>query len=266
MTTWPTLFGNFFREHRPQRRTASLGALARDVLGSWLVAGKRNAWEWFGLVVGVAGGVTTMVASFFLAAEDHYPGAFYIERQALWDDNHYGVKLTFLLTWFTLLNLVVVPMLFVAGVAALARSLRPPLAQAPAGWDLQQTARRLKMGAAAVVLLPVWAVLTGIVVFAPEWLSPLGGFASILLLPVPILPMAGPALLFEAIIPPSYVEGVIEGMRVTRHRNRTTVHLHVAGRSYATVPGMAQGLGDGMHVGLLATGFLKKVRRLVRLA
>lgn len=70
--------------------------------------------------------------------------------------------------------------------------------------------------------------------------------------------MAGPALLFEAIIPPSYVEGVLEGVRVTRHRNRTTVHLHVSGRSYATVPGVTQGLGTACASACLPPAFFKE--------
>jgi hypothetical protein len=121
------------------------------------------------------------------------------------------------------------------------------------------------MALIGLVLLPSWVVITGIVVFSPEWFSPLGGFASILLLALPTLPMLGPALLFEALIPPSYVEGPVEGLQYVTHNKRTTVHLHVAGRSYTTHPAMAQGVGEGSRVGLVATGFFKNVRRLVRL-
>ena len=218
------------------------------------------------MVVGGAGGLITLLASFFLAGEENYPGLFYIQREALWGDGTYGVKLTFLLTWFTLLNLVVVPMLVAAGVVSLARRMSAVPSNAPASWDVQLAAYRVKTGLIGLVLLPIWVAVTGIVVLSPDWFSPLGGFASILLLIVPTLPMAGPALLFEALIPPSYVEGAVEDLRYVTHKNRTTVHLHVAGRSYATDPSMAQGLGEGSRVGLLATGFLKKVRRLVRLS
>ncbi len=236
------------------------------MIASSAVAGKRSTWEWAGLVVMGAGAVITGIASFFLAGEQHYPGLFYIQRQALWDNGSYGVNFTFLLTWFTLLDLIAIPSMLVAGTVALVNRLGAPVTPAPPGWDLQQTGRRLKQGAVALVLLPLWVAVTGSVVWAPDWFSPLGGFASILLLLLPLLPLLGPALLFEAVIPPSYVEGVIEGMRVTRQRNRTTVHLFVAGRSYGTQPQATQGLAQGMRVGLLATGFFKNVRRLVRLS
>jgi len=217
------------------------------------------------LVVGGVGVVGTMVAAFVLASEDHYPGSFYIEREALWDNGQYGVQLTFLLTWFTLLNVVVIPMLGVAGIVSLVRRMTAVLPVAPPGWDAQLVGHRVKMGLLGLVLLPIWIAVTGIVTFSPDWLSPLGGFASILLLIVPTLPMLGPALFFEALIPPSYVEGSVEGLQYVTQKNRTAVHLHVAGRSYKTSPRIAQGVGEGSRVALVATGFFKSVQRLVRL-
>jgi len=230
------------------------------------VARKRSAWELFGTVVSAVGAVLTMIASFFLAGEDYYPGAFYIQRQALWDDGRYGVKLTFLLTWFTLLDLVLIPVLVVAGVVALGSRLTVLPRPAPPGWDLHLVGHRVKMGLIGFVLLPIWLAVTAVVIFWPERFSPLGGLASILLLILPTLPMLGPALLFEAVIPPSYVEGAVEGMHYVTNRNRTTVHLHVAGRTYTTGPTMVQGLREGSRVGLVATGFFKTVRRLAPLA
>lgn len=226
---------------------------------------KRNAWELAGLVVGAAGGVITMVASFFLASEDHYPGLFYIQREALWDNGQYGVKLTFLLTWFTLLDAVVIPMVLVAGVVSLIQRINAVLPAPPPGWDVQLARHRVKMGLAGLVLLPIWVMLTGFIVFSPESFLPLGGFASILLLSVPTLPMVGPALLFEAVIPPSYVEGAVENIHYTRQNNRVTVHLYVAGRSYATHPGVGQALSEGTRVGLVAGGFFKHVKRIAKL-
>jgi hypothetical protein len=229
------------------------------------MARKRNAWELFGLVATGAGGVVTMVASFFLADEEYYPGLFYIQREALWDNGQYGVKLTFLLTWFTLMNAFVIPALVGAGMVSLYRRMTAVPLTAPPGWDVQLAAHRVKMAVIGIVLLPTWVVVTAIVVFSPEWFSPLGGFASILLLILPTLPMVGPALLFEAVIPPSYVEGHVEGLQYVRQKNRVTVHLHVAGRSYTAQPSVAQGVAEGSRVGLVATGFFKNVRQLVRL-
>jgi len=116
-----------------------------------------------------------------------------------------------------------------------------------------------------LVWFVVWVALTGVVAFSPDLLEPLGGFASILLIVLPTLPVA-PALLFEAIIPPRYVEGAIEGMRFVTHQDRTTLHLDVAGQSFRMNPSLIEGLGlgQGARVRLIASGFLRKVRRIAR--
>jgi hypothetical protein len=229
------------------------------------VAIKRNAWEQTGRLVSGGGAVLALVASFFLTGEERYPGLFYVQRQAFWNDGRYGVKLTFLLTWFTLCGLVIVPVLFVAGAVALLKRLTASLPSAPFDWDVQLVGHRVKRGLGAFLLLPTWLVITGIVVFAPEWFSPLGGFASILLLLLPTLPILGPALFFEAVIPPSYVEGIVESMQVVTYQNRTTVHLFVAGRAYQAHPHVAANVREGSRIGLLATGFFKSVWRIVTL-
>lgn len=82
------------------------------------------------------------------------------------------------------------------------------------------------------------------VAFAPDVLSPLGSLASIVLL---IVPSVGLVLvrLFEALIPPSYVEGAIEGMQFTTQREHTTLHLYAAGRRYRLSPSAIEGRGGG---------------------
>jgi len=180
------------------------------------VAGRR--WT-LGDVASVALVVMTMVASFFLAVEDSYPGRYFIERQALWNGGTYGIKFTFLLTWFTLLAAVGLPSVMLLGTAALLRRLTARTAAAPPGWDVQQLTSRLLTAVAALALFFVWVAVTGLVSFAPDVLAPLGGFASILLLVVPLLPVV-PGLLFEALIPTSYVEGPVEGMQFRTHQQR----------------------------------------------
>lgn len=220
------------------------------------------------MVVALAGSVITAVAALFLGSEGHYPGLFYIQRQALWNNGSYGRHFTILMTWFTLLDLVIVPLVFVAGFVALIRRLAGPVTPAPPGWDVHQTGRRLMRAAVALLLLAIWAVVTGIIAFVPEWFSPLGGTAAaVLLIILPMVPLLGPGLLFDAVIPPSYVEGPIESLQLIESKNRTTVHLYVAGRSYNASQKMTDGLGlgYGSHVGLIASGFSKTVRRLARL-
>ncbi len=211
--------------------------------------------------------VVTFVASFFLMGEDALPGSFYVQRQAFWNGGTYGVKFTWLLTWFTLLAAAALPFVLVLGVAVLVRRWVESPTDVPAGWDVRQTGRRLLLATAALGVLVVWASVAAVVVLEPDSLSPLGGFASISLLVLPALPLV-PALLFEALIPPRYVEGPIEGMQFTSYKDRTTLHLHVAGRHYTMSPSVTEGLGlgQGTRVGLVATGFFKSVRRIARIA
>jgi hypothetical protein len=228
------------------------------------VAGQGSRWTLGNVASTVLLGVT-LIASFFLTGEGTYPGEFFVERQALWSGGTYGVKLTFLLTWATLFALAALPLVIVLGSVALARRLLSSPAPVPAGWDVQQVGRRVLMAASSVVLLVTWLGVTGVVVLSPESLSPLGGFAAISLLVLPALPLV-PVLLFEAVIPPSYVEGAIEGMQLTSYKDQTTLHLHVAGRRYSMKPSLTEGLGlaQGTRVALIASGFLKSVRRIAR--
>jgi hypothetical protein len=209
--------------------------------------------------------VIALVASFFLTGEDAYPGLFYVQRQALWSGGTYEVKITYLLTFFTLISSVALPLVLLFGGVGLARRLMVKALAPPAGWDTLQLGRRLLMAAAALVLLAIWAAVTGVVALAPELLSPLGSLASILLLLVPALPLV-PALFFEAMIPPSYVEGPIEGMQLTTYKERTTLHLYVAGHRFTMKPSLTEGLGlgQGTRVGLIVTGFFKNVRHIAR--
>lgn len=228
------------------------------------MVGQGSQWTW-GNVVSTVVGAVTLVASFFLTGEDALPGAFYVQRQAFWNGGTYGVKLTFMLTWFTLMAAVALPVVCVLGGVRLVCRLLAPATPSPEGWDLQQIGRRVGMAATAIALLLLWTVVTAVVAFMPDWLSPLGGFASILLLIVPALPLV-PALLFEALIPPRFVDGAIEGMRYTTYKDRTTLHLHVAGRRYTMPPSATEGLGlgQGMRVRLIASGFFERVLRITR--
>ena len=228
------------------------------------MAGPGSKWT-LGNVVSTVLIAVTLVAAFFLTGENSDLGLFFVQRQALWNDGRYGVNFTFLLTWFTLLAIAGLPLVISFGLAALIRRLVVPTTPAPPGWDVLQLRRRLLLAAGAFGLLVVWAGVTGIVVLTPEWLSPLGGLASIALIALPALPLV-PALVFEAVIPPSYVEGAIEGMHLTTYQNRTTLFLHVAGNRYRMTPSSTEGLGlaQGTRVALIATGFLKRVSRIAR--
>jgi hypothetical protein len=217
-----------------------------------------------GSIVILAWGVVALIASFFLAGEEHYPGRFFIERQAFWNDGTYYVKFTFLAVLITLLDVVAVPVICFTGLQALLR--RPPdlAPQPPPTWDVAQRGRRLKFGAFVLLGTPAWLAFTGAAVLAPQLLTPIGFIAGTLLIAIPIMPMALPTCAFEALASPRYVEGKLESVRIVENKNNRTAHLLIAGTEYQTHPDAVSGLPSGANVGLLVSGYLGKVLRLER--
>lgn len=143
------------------------------------------------LVILILGGLAALVATFFLAGEDHLPGSFYIDRQAMWGDGRYYVKFTFLMTLLTLADVVAVPLILFAGLRA---------------------------------MLPV--------------------------------------VLFDALLAPQYVEGQIEALQIVVNKSTRTAQLQVAGVTHEVSGELADGLAQGMTVGLIVSGFLDSVLRL----
>jgi hypothetical protein len=212
--------------------------------------------------IGVVGGIVALVASFFLAGEGNIPGEFFISRQALWGgDGKYYVKLTYLLTLLTVFDVVGVPLIIFSGLRA-AFTAKPPEVEPPPSWDLAQTSRKVKQFGTVVVLSIVWVAFTGVALFMPALLSPIGFFAIILLLLIPLLPMFIPAVLFDAVTPIQYVEGNVDSVHVTRNRNNVTAHITIGGRALQTTPDRIAGLATGMRVGALVSGFFNSVLRL----
>ena len=214
-------------------------------------------------VIGIVLGVIALIASFFVAGEDNYPGRFFIERQAYWNGGTYYVKYTFLSVLLTLCDLFAIPMIIIAGLGALMRSRSedPP---APMGWDTSQTGRRMKFIVFVLVATPLWLAYTGAAILAPDVLKPAGFLASILLIFVPLVPMAIPAFTFEALVAPRYVEGQLESIQIVTNKNASTAHLYIGGEEFQTQPVMVAGLTQGQKVGLVVSGFFKAVLRAER--
>lgn len=53
----------------------------------------------------MVGLLAVLIGSFFVAGEEHYPGRFFIDRQAYWNGGTYYVKFTFLAVLLTLANI-----------------------------------------------------------------------------------------------------------------------------------------------------------------
>ena len=132
------------------------------------------------------------------------------------------------------------------------------------GWDTSQMGRRMKFIAFILIATPLWAAYTGAAILAPAMLKPAGVFASILLIFVPLIPMAIPAFAFEALVAPRYVEGQMVGFHIVTNKNVSTAHFTIGGEEFQTQPVQVNGMTDGTKVGLIVTGFLKAVMRVER--
>lgn len=198
-------------------------------------------------VIGIVALVVGVVAAIFVSGEEHYPGRFFIERQAYWNgDGKYYMKFTFL-----------------SGLGALMRN-RESDATPPLDWDLSQGGRRLKSAAFVLIATPLWLAYTGAALLAPEVLKPAGFMASLFLIFIPIVPMGILAFAFEALVAPRYVEGQVESLQIVTNKNSAVAHLRVAGIDFQTQPNVVTGLVQGAKVGLVVTGFFKAIVRIER--
>ncbi|MDP1825883.1 MAG: hypothetical protein Q8L48_21650 [Archangium sp.] len=211
----------------------------------------------------IVGFVVALIASFFVSGEEHQPGRFFIERQAYWNGGTYYVKYTWLTVLFTLADVVIIPLIIISGVGALMRN-RDNDSTPPLDWDTAQRGRRLKQVVFVLVATTLWVAYTGAAVLAPSVLKPAGFFASILLLFVPIVPVAIAAFTFEALVAPQYVEGQLESLQIVTDKNTSTAHLRVSGADYQTQPGLITGLAQGARVGLVVSGFFHTILRVER--
>lgn len=211
----------------------------------------------------LVGFVAALIASFFLSGEDHQPGRFFIERQAYWNGGTYYVKYTWLTVLFTLADVVILPLVIISGIGALMRN-RDDDSTPPLDWDTAQWGRRFKQLVFVLVATTLWAAYTGAAILAPSLLKPAGFFASLLILFVPIVPIAIAAFTFEALVAPKYVEGQLESVQIVADKNTATAHLRVSGADYQTPPAQVAGLAQGAKVGLIISGFFHTVLRVER--
>lgn len=199
--------------------------------------------------------------SFWLGDEDHVLGAFFISRQGLWGDGMYSPKLTMLLVIMTVGGAAGVPLVFLGALKALWRESKPPLFEAPPSWDLVLVRRRMGLAAAAIVTAGGWLIFTGLAILAPEVLQPISFLATILLVAIPVAPVAVLVLLAEALVPNTYVEGTAR-VEVVESRNVTTTYVHV-GELRCQVPRALQaGLPRGIPARALGSGFLRRLLRI----
>lgn len=211
-------------------------------------------------IAGTIWGVIALVASFFLAGEGDTPGEFFISRQALWNGGTYYLKFTFLMTLFAVFDVVGVPLIIISGVLRLLRGAQS-IGEPPPSWDVTQAGRRVKQLALVAGLGVFWLGFTGLALFSPQTLKPIGFFASLLLLLVPTLPLFIPAVLFDALIPVRYVEGIVESVQVVQRGNNATAHVQLAGELLHMPPARVAGVTNGVRASALVSGFFGTVIR-----
>lgn len=215
-------------------------------------------------VVATIGVLVALVASFFFASEDVFPGSFYVGLQALWMGGSYYPKLTYLLTLFTLLDLVIVPLIALSGVITLGRAILGAGTSAPPGWDTSAWGRRAAFALGWLALSLFWLAFTVLTAVAPGLLAPVGYLAVLFLLVVPIAPITATVMLFEALAPPRFHEGVVSNLQHVANRGVTTTHFNLGGSTFTTEPSRVTGIYEGAHVALLASGFLGTLLRVER--
>lgn len=217
------------------------------------------------LVIGLVWGALTLVGSFYFGSEDHQPGEFFIERQALWNGGTYYVKFTFLMVWLTLFDVVGVPLIVLSGFHSLATAKGGPI-EPPPTWDTKQTKRRVQQFALAVFLCALWGPFTLLAVMSPQKLDSLGFLASMLLMIIPIVPLLAPAVVFDLLLPVTYLEGQLTSLQVVKRGNNVTAYATIGTETITTSPAAVAGLRDGMNVGLLRSGFFGATLRMAEVA
>lgn len=219
------------------------------------------------LALAFIGGGLALVATFFVAGEDHLPGSFFIDRQAMWNGGTYYVKFTFMAVLLTLANFVALPLIVFFGAKALiSPTQRAGAVEPPPSWDVAQMGRRVRQTIVLLVCVGLWLPFTLAAIFAPEKLSFLGFVASTALIFIPIVPMLGAAVLFDVLAAPQYVEGTITSLQIVRDRNNHTAHVMIGDENFQMPPARVTGLAQGMRAGLIVSGFFGTVLRIEKRA
>lgn len=141
------------------------------------------------------------------------PARSFMRWQALWGHGTYGVKLTFVVTWMTILCVPLVPLVVVLPIAhALSKKEAQP---AMPSWPRVEWARhreplRALAGAVAMALAILFSVAC---LTDPEVFVPIGFLATILLIFAPMALVAGPIVLLDAVMPARVVVGPIEAVQ-----------------------------------------------------
>lgn len=201
--------------------------------------------------------VLSLPVAFVLAIGEWFPTSWFIQLQLLWNDGYYYSKLTFLLTWLSILVAILVPVEVLSGVLRFGRGWLRQSADLSSASSTRAMLSRLVRLAGGCAGGALSLGVLGICVVGPELFDPLGLFA-VLLLFVGIL---GPpiALLFvlDGLCPSEVIDGVVEGHPVVpQSRGAPIRKLRVAGRDLSVPIDVWNGTPDGTRVRVVVSGYL----------
>jgi hypothetical protein len=193
------------------------------------------------------------------------PAYTFMRWQALWSGGTYGVKLTFAVTWFTLLFGVVAPIAAAMSVVGAIRGARgqPVMPKWPAcEWQRMREPARLRLG---IGLLALGLLFGGLCWLDAEMFAPVSFLAQIALVLWPFTWLVGPWLILDVALPASVVVGAIEGLERTPGSTPEQAgehHLRVGGRRFGVAPALWRQLAVGDEVAVRSSAMFDRVLEL----
>lgn len=196
------------------------------------------------------------------------PADTFMRWQALWSGGTYGMKLTFAVTWFTLLFGVVAPIAAIASVAAAlagARTRPEMPAKWPAcEWQRMREPARLRLG---IGLLALGLLFGGLCWVDAGMFAPVSVLAQLALVLWPFTWLVGPWLLLDVALPDSVVVGAIEALERTPGSTPEQAgehHLRVGGRRFGVAAELWRQLAVGDEVAVRSSAMFDRVLELRR--
>jgi len=185
--------------------------------------------------------------------------------QASWSGGTYGSKLTFAVTWATLLGGGLGPLFVAAGVVGAIKRGRTALPEWPqCAWERMREPARLRLGIGLTGLALAFA---GVCRVDAGALAPVSFLADIMLLLWPFLIVIGPLLILDVALPAGVVVGPVEALEHTpgsAPEQAGSFHLRLAGRRFELAEALWRQLAVGDEVALRSSGTFDRVLELRR--
>jgi hypothetical protein len=193
-----------------------------------------------------------VTVSIWSMATQSYPALFFIERQALWDNGRYGMKLTFGCTFIYIIAAVVIPLwlLFSVIYRLLPAKDAPPSPGDPSWRELERH-RRSPYIAYAMLSAALAALLIYLFVARPEVFTPVPFLGSLGLIGLPIALFAATGLAINSFGRVEVYRGAVDAIEadVDPTGRRPVLHtLKSGGRAFTITAESASQLAIGAEM------------------